>query len=127
MAPGPIQRTDRSLLLEVGLIITLATLAILLYWRPAARDELSPAWWHGVVLGALFFAIVALHSWRSRRRSQRALHETIREEAATASERDAARPADELEAGASTRAEAAEMPRDTGEATSGRDRGEGTE
>ncbi|MQA90727.1 MAG: hypothetical protein GEU90_10890 [Gemmatimonas sp.] len=73
-------RTNGPLIVEVVLVGVLIAGGVLLYWGPAAYEELNPQWWHWVILGVIFFATTALHTWRSRRRSHRALHEAIREE-----------------------------------------------
>ncbi|MEX2582899.1 MAG: hypothetical protein WD766_06485 [Gemmatimonadota bacterium] len=76
------RRVEKALIVEILMVLALVVLAMLLYWRPAATGMLSPRWWHWVALGALFFAILALHTWRARHRSHRALHQAIREDAA---------------------------------------------
>lgn len=73
--------TDRFMVAEVVLTLILIGLAIYLYLRPAAEGLTSAEWWHWMLLGALFFGIVALHTWRGRRLSQHALHHAIREDA----------------------------------------------
>lgn len=80
--PRTTDRTDRSLLVEVVLILGLLVLALFLYWRPAADGVLAPRWWHWLALGTLFFAIAWLHTWRRRRLGHKALHRVIREESA---------------------------------------------
>lgn len=74
--------SDRSLLLEILLGIGLVVSAVVFYWIPASEGELTPRWWHWLIPAALFFALVALHTWRAKRRSNRALHRAIQEEAA---------------------------------------------
>lgn len=66
---------------EVVLTLILVGLAIYLYLRPAAEGLTSAEWWHWILLAALFFSIVALHTWRRRRLSHHALHRAIREDA----------------------------------------------
>jgi hypothetical protein len=73
--------TERALLLEIVLILTLVIGGMVFYWRPAASGELIPRWWHWMLLGVLFFAIAGLHTWRARRRSHRVLHDVIRQDA----------------------------------------------
>jgi hypothetical protein len=77
------ERTEKALLIEIVLVLTLVVGGVVFYWSPVAAGELIPRWWHWVVLGLLFFGIAALHTWRSRRRSHRVLHQVIREDAAT--------------------------------------------
>lgn len=74
--------TDWTLLLEIGLGLLLIGLSIVFFWRPAAMGLESSRWWHGVLLGALFFGIIGLHRWRRGRSSHAALRETIRDETA---------------------------------------------
>lgn len=72
--------TDRGLLLEVGLGLILFVLGVVLFFQPAAEGPLSPRWWHWLVLGVLFFALVGVHTFRRKQRRHRGLHEAIREE-----------------------------------------------
>jgi len=76
----PPPRTDRVLLIEAGLVLLLAALGIVLYWRPAAEGFLDPRWWHWMLLAGLFFGIVWLDRWRRQRRTRAALRETLQEE-----------------------------------------------
>jgi hypothetical protein len=70
-------RTDRLLLLELGLAIVLVGLGVLFYWGPATGDGLSPRWWHGVILVLLFFALVGLDARRRRTRNRSALRQVL--------------------------------------------------
>jgi hypothetical protein len=84
---GSPRKTDRWLLLEIGMVLAFLVLAIFLYWRPAAGRVWTPQWWHGLALVGLFFAIVGLHMRRRRRDSHRALKKVLsdsREDAAAA-------------------------------------------
>jgi hypothetical protein len=78
-AGKPRGRTDRWMLLEVGLGLLLFGLAIYLYWIPAAREPFIPRWWSLPVLAGLFFGILWLHRWRRRSRTEDQLHEAVRE------------------------------------------------
>jgi uncharacterized membrane protein len=73
MAPPTERRTDRVLLAEVTLILVLFGLGIVFYWRPAAAgwEGDSTAWWQWLLLGAVFFAIMALETFRRRRKLHR--------------------------------------------------------
>jgi type VI protein secretion system component VasK len=89
-------RPEKALLLEIVLVAVLIAGGAFLYWGPVASGELTPRWWHWLTLGVLFFGILALHTWRAKHRGQRALHRTIREDAASAaaagSESDSSEP-----------------------------------
>ena len=75
------QPTDRLLVLEAGLTLALIGLAVYLYLRPAAEGLRSAMWWHWMLLGVLFFGIIALHMARKRRAGRDALHHVIQEDA----------------------------------------------
>ena len=81
MATAP-RKTNRLLLLEVSMVLALVALAIVFYLRPASGGTVAAPWWQLVLMGALFFAIAGLHTWRRRRSAHSALHQVIREEAA---------------------------------------------
>jgi uncharacterized membrane protein len=72
MTPTTGPRTDPVLLAEVALIIVLFGLGIVLYWRPAAAGLANESsWWQWMLLGVVFFAVVALEMLRRRRKVQR--------------------------------------------------------
>ena len=73
--------TDPALVAEIGLTLLLIGLGIYLYLRPAAENMAGVQWWHWLLLTVLFFAILGIHRWRQRRLGNRALHETIAEDA----------------------------------------------
>src|SRR5688500_6002991 len=70
---GSPRQTNRWLLVEIGMVLAFLVLAIFLYWRPAADRVLNPQWWHGLALVGFFFAIMAVHMFRRRKESRRAL------------------------------------------------------
>lgn len=88
MERGRAGRVNRPLLVQAVLIIALIGLGTVFYFQPAATDALAPRWWHWLVLGGLFFLIVALHTWRMKHRSRETLREVIREDQIGATEED---------------------------------------
>lgn len=81
MATDP-RKTNRLLLLEVGMALVFIVLGIVYYLRPVGEGELGARWWIWGSMALLFFAIAGLHTWRRRRSALSALHQAIREEAA---------------------------------------------
>lgn len=81
MATDP-RKTNRLLLLEVGMVLAFIVLGIVVYLRPAGEGRLGSPWWAWGSMAVLIFAIAGLHTWRRRRSALSALHQTIREEAA---------------------------------------------
>jgi hypothetical protein len=75
------RRTDRMLLLELGLVLLLIGLSVEFFWRSAAANFIGARWWQWVTLVALFFGILLLHQWRRRRHMHAGLHQAIREDA----------------------------------------------
>jgi protein-S-isoprenylcysteine O-methyltransferase Ste14 len=80
--PSP-TRNDPLLLLEAVLVVLLVVLFIVLYFIPIASDSFLPEWWAWIVLAILFFGVLALDSWRRRKRRREELHRAIREGADT--------------------------------------------
>jgi hypothetical protein len=83
----PRQKTDRILLLEVGLGLLLFGLAIYLYWIPAAREPFLPRWWSLPLLAGLFFGILWLNRMRRKRRAVVRRQEAVDDVAREAEER----------------------------------------
>lgn len=70
---------NRSLFLEVVLVLILVALGIVLYLRPAAEGFVGAHWWYWVVLALLLFAVAGLQTWRRRQQRRQELHRWIRE------------------------------------------------
>lgn len=80
--PGPAARSlmirsragavDPVLITEIVLVLLLFGLGVALFIIPTARADVSPAWWVGVLLAALFFAVIFLETLRRRRGSSAA-------------------------------------------------------
>lgn len=79
-------RADPLLLLEVVLVLALFGLAVALYLIPSAREPFVPHWWTPLLLGALFFGVLALDVYRRRRARHAGLHRAVREDAQRLSE-----------------------------------------
>ena len=71
---------NRSLLLEVVLVLLLVALGIALYLRPAAEGFLEARWWYWIVLAMLLFGVAGLQTWRRRKQRRQELHRSIRED-----------------------------------------------
>lgn len=74
---------DWSLVLIIGLVVGASLLGSALYLFPAAEGMLTPRWWHWIVLGAAFFTVVGLITYRRKTRSHAELHRVLREDAAS--------------------------------------------
>ena len=79
MRQDPPQTTDRTLLVEAGLVLLLFALFIGLYFVPAGRGQLVPEWWVWPVLGSLFFGILLLERWRRKHREKGRLSRGLRD------------------------------------------------
>lgn len=92
--------TDRLLLWEAGLALVLFALAVYLFVIPAARDDLSPAWWTWVLLAILFFGLLGLDDYRRRRVDGRTLRGELDDLRSGSGDRDGAREGSGPEAAA---------------------------
>ena len=75
----PNRHIDWIMLFELGLAALLVGLGVSIYWGPAADGVLAPRWWHGILLGLLFFLLVGIDSWRRRHRGHTSLHRVLRD------------------------------------------------
>jgi len=76
---SPPRRTDPLLLVEAALVLILFALFVYFFLVPAASAPYDPAWWTWLVLGALFFAVIALDAARRRRWRERARRAAVRD------------------------------------------------
>jgi hypothetical protein len=78
MPPTTSRSFDPLLLAEVVLVLVLIGLGLAFYLRPAATYLPAARWWQWMLLGVLFFGVLALDGYRRKRGSRRALRDTLR-------------------------------------------------